>query len=204
MQVRHMHKPMVKLVAGQCTKFGHVIYFYILCTQRFDKFACFQPDYSSSMDTDDHRHIFLFSSGNEKKVTSVRATHIRRLFDILHVSLQHGDSHRARRAWAILARCKEVDWKEKWRMSLRLLDSGATLQSNSRKIEFLRTIMLQSPNQVSRHRITTYRVVHSRFHPSSFLARTHLIRACHPSHQCWKIQRRSRRARIVPAVISLS
>ncbi|EIW82065.1 hypothetical protein CONPUDRAFT_54664 [Coniophora puteana RWD-64-598 SS2] len=110
------------------------------------------------MDTDDHQHIFLFSPGNEKKVINVRATHIRRLFDILHVSLQRGDSHRARHAWAILARCKEVDWKEKWRMSLRLLDSGATLQSNSRKTEFLRTIMLQSPNQ--REHILSELVIH--------------------------------------------
>ena len=44
-----------------------------------------------------------------KEDSSVRAEHIRRLIDLLEISLQRNDSARAYRCWAILVRCYEVD-----------------------------------------------------------------------------------------------
>lgn len=39
---------------------------------------------------------------------SIRAEHIRRLLDVMHVCLERGDRVRAVRAWSILVRCHEV------------------------------------------------------------------------------------------------
>ncbi|KAH7930702.1 hypothetical protein BV22DRAFT_1101649 [Leucogyrophana mollusca] len=98
------------------------------------------------MNPDDH--CFLFSSFDDKKPLSTRKIHLRRLNDVLQLSLHRGDLPRARRAWSILARCKEVDWKAMWTTGVYLLVQNAnSTQTSPQKIEFLRTMMLQCPDQ---------------------------------------------------------
>ncbi|KAI0352984.1 hypothetical protein OH77DRAFT_1458850 [Trametes cingulata] len=95
---------------------------------------------------------FLFSSLGSAHPTTARKLHIRRLFDVLHLSLQRQDWHRAKRAWAILARCKEVQWKTLWRTSLLLLSEGDELDedqvsSDSERVGFLTIMMRQYPEE---------------------------------------------------------
>ncbi|WVR08603.1 hypothetical protein IAU60_005658 [Kwoniella sp. DSM 27419] len=52
---------------------------------------------------------------------SVRRRWIQNLVNALHACLLRGDSVRANRAWAILVRCREVDWRSKWHWGLLLL-----------------------------------------------------------------------------------
>ncbi|OJT12537.1 RNA polymerase I-specific transcription initiation factor rrn11 [Trametes pubescens] len=96
-------------------------------------------------------HSFLFSSLDSKQPNTARKVHIRRLFDVLHLCIQRHDWPRARRAWAILARCKEVDWTTMWRTSLLLLGEGdATTDSNETdgdKVGFLTVMMRQFPEE---------------------------------------------------------
>ncbi|KAL5527691.1 hypothetical protein ACEPAG_6492 [Sanghuangporus baumii] len=79
--------------------------------------------------------------------------HIRRLNDILHLSIERGDFSRARRAWAILARCKEFDWATMWRTGLLLLPdeplSGQHqhLQVSGGSAEFLKKFMRYYPDE---------------------------------------------------------
>ena len=94
-------------------------------------------------------HTLLFSPPEDILPLTSRRVHLRRLYDILHLSIQRGDLHRARRAWAILVRCKEIDWRTSWMLALGLLDySGHTTKSNQTKIDYLRTTMLHSPEDV--------------------------------------------------------
>lgn len=94
-------------------------------------------------------HTFLFSPPEDISPLTSRRVHLRRLYDVLHLSIQRGDLHRARRAWAILARCKEIDWKASWVLAVGLLDrSGLSTESNQTKIDYLRTMMLHSPENV--------------------------------------------------------
>ncbi|EGO27767.1 hypothetical protein SERLADRAFT_435521 [Serpula lacrymans var. lacrymans S7.9] len=95
----------------------------------------------------DHQ-LFLFTSLGDKKPSTTRKVHIRRLYDILQLSLQRKDLPRAKRAWAILSRCKEVEWKSMWSTSLYLLsDHVDKIESSPPKIDFLRTMMLQYPDE---------------------------------------------------------
>lgn len=95
-------------------------------------------------------HTFLFSPPEDISPLTARRVHLRRLYDVLHLSIQRGDLHRARRAWAILARCKEIDWRTSWMLATRLLDrSGSRTESNQTKIDYLRTMMLHFPEDVS-------------------------------------------------------
>ncbi|KIJ70146.1 hypothetical protein HYDPIDRAFT_77876 [Hydnomerulius pinastri MD-312] len=89
-------------------------------------------------------HTFLFSPPEDRPPFTSRRVHLRRLYDVLQLSLQRGDTQRARRAWAILARCKEVSWKTSWTLSIGLLDHyGDRTESNPTKVDYLRTMMLQ-------------------------------------------------------------
>ena len=93
---------------------------------------------------------FLFASLGDKKPTTARRVHIRRLYDLLQLCLQRHDLPRARRAWAILARCKEVDWKTMWTTGVHLLgDDTHSPETSTPRLEFLRTVMLQYPEDVS-------------------------------------------------------
>jgi hypothetical protein len=55
--------------------------------------------------------------------SNLRRAHLRRLLDIFHLSLLRGDVARARRAWSIAGRCREVWWYE---------DGGALLRNEER------------------------------------------------------------------------
>ncbi|KAI0650588.1 hypothetical protein C8Q79DRAFT_900998 [Trametes meyenii] len=96
-------------------------------------------------------HTLIFNSLNSKQPNSSRKLHIRRLFDLLHLCIQRRDWPRARRAWAILARCKEVDWRTMWRTSLLLLgEHDARISSaghDSDKVGFLTVMMRQHPEE---------------------------------------------------------
>lgn len=53
---------------------------------------------------------------------STRKAHFRRLYDIYNIALQRNDLHQARRAYAILVRCKEFDWAANWRSGLEMVN----------------------------------------------------------------------------------
>ena len=98
---------------------------------------------------DSSSHPFLFSFLEDKPRLTSRRVHLRRLYDVLHFSLQRHDMMRARRAWAILARCNEVNWKTLWTLSIGLLNHRAdTTGSSPVKIDYLRSMMLQHPEEV--------------------------------------------------------
>lgn len=93
-------------------------------------------------------HQFLFSLLEDKPRLTSRRIHIRRLYDILHLSLQQHDLVRAQRAWAILARCNEVHWKNLWTLSVGLLDRHVgDVDSVPTKIDYLKAMMLQHPDE---------------------------------------------------------
>jgi RNA polymerase I-specific transcription initiation factor RRN11 len=95
---------------------------------------------------------FLFASSDGKVPSTARKVHIRRLCDILHLSIQRGDLPRARRAFGLLARCEEIEWIAIWKLGLLLLahDSapGGDAPGTAKHIDFLRVMMLQYPEQV--------------------------------------------------------
>jgi hypothetical protein len=68
------------------------------------------------------RGSFVFAPRGSQAVHTVARVHLRRLWDVLHVSIARGDAPRARRAWAILARCAEADWQALWRTALHVAD----------------------------------------------------------------------------------
>lgn len=96
-------------------------------------------------------HSFLFASLDSRQPSSARKVHIKRLYDILQLCIQKGDFVRARRAWAILARCKEIQWMTLWTTGLLLVgEKTDSLERISTKtIEYLRTMMLQNADEVS-------------------------------------------------------
>ncbi|KAI0251353.1 hypothetical protein BJV78DRAFT_1275436 [Lactifluus subvellereus] len=97
-----------------------------------------------------HSSSFLFASPDGKVPSTARKVHIRRLRDILHLSIQRGDLPLARRAFGLLARCEEIEWMDIWKVGLLLLahDSvpGGALGAG-KHIDFLRVMMLQHPEQ---------------------------------------------------------
>ncbi|KAI0720269.1 hypothetical protein C8T65DRAFT_568049 [Cerioporus squamosus] len=96
-------------------------------------------------------YSFLFTSLSGKQPTTARKTHIRRLYDILQLCIQRHEWVRAKRAWAILARCREVDWKIMWRTSVLLLGEGDhdtdDAQANGDRVRFLSVMMRQHPDE---------------------------------------------------------
>ncbi|KAF8631621.1 hypothetical protein AX15_002363 [Amanita polypyramis BW_CC] len=94
------------------------------------------------MSSDDH--TFLFASLQSKRPFTARKVHIRRLYDLLQLCIHRQDFVRARRAWAILARCKEVQWRTLWTTSLLLVGTGLHgVDSGEEKVHYLRALMLQ-------------------------------------------------------------
>ncbi|ODO10491.1 hypothetical protein I350_01086 [Cryptococcus amylolentus CBS 6273] len=57
---------------------------------------------------------------------SLRHAYIQSLAYCLQACLLRGDRERARRAWAILIRCREVNWRTKWEWGLLFLSSQDT------------------------------------------------------------------------------
>ncbi|KAI0065941.1 hypothetical protein BV25DRAFT_1868628 [Artomyces pyxidatus] len=94
-------------------------------------------------------HRFLFSSLDGKPANTARKVHIKRLYDVLQLCIQRNDLPRARRAFAILSRCREIEWKNLWKTGLLLLgNSEAGWRSNDpRRLEYLRIMMLQHPEE---------------------------------------------------------
>lgn len=101
--------------------------------------VCLRP-----MSARDDHHDFIFVSLQSKRPLTARKVHIRRLYDLLQLCIQRQDIHRARRAWATLARCKEIQWKSLWITSLFLVGGGLHPTDNDEaKIDYIRSLMLQ-------------------------------------------------------------
>ena len=95
-------------------------------------------------------HTFLFSSLDSKQPSTARKVHIRRLYDILQLSIQRHQFQRAKRVWAILVHCKEIDWKGLWNVGLHILSEDTTDAGGEHvAVEYLRSMMLQCPDNVS-------------------------------------------------------
>jgi len=113
-----------------------------------------QPEWSG---LDKHYSPFLFASPDGKRPSTARKVHIRRLRDILHLSIQRGDLLLARRAFGLLARCEEIEWVKFWKFGLILVLAGhhappgdIPVTARARHIEFLQAMMLQHPEEVRR------------------------------------------------------
>jgi len=95
---------------------------------------------------------FLFASPDGKAPSTARKVHLRRLRDILHLSIQRGDLLLARRTFGLLARCSEIEWMVIWKIGLVILatDSppGSILGTTTKHTEFIRVMMLQHPEEV--------------------------------------------------------
>ncbi|KAJ7639022.1 hypothetical protein FB45DRAFT_741229 [Roridomyces roridus] len=91
---------------------------------------------------------FIFAPSDAKIPRTARKIHIRRLYDVMNVSIQRNDLERATRAWCILARCKEINWTAMWSTSVHLLANHLEeRQRAEQKIAFLRVMMLQSSSE---------------------------------------------------------
>jgi len=95
-------------------------------------------------------HHFLFASLGSKPPPDARKVHVKRLYDILHLSIQRSDFARAKRAWAILIRCKEFRWEEHWTTGLHILNEGKTITENiPQRTQYLRIMILRDVDKVS-------------------------------------------------------
>ncbi|KAF8484817.1 hypothetical protein DFH94DRAFT_689197 [Russula ochroleuca] len=115
------------------------------------------------MRSDKQATPFLFASPDRRAAapssSSARRVHLRRLCDILHLSIQRGDLPLARNAFGLLARCEDVEWPDIWKFGLVLLatadgdappsgDADADVVVGTPKhIEFLQVMMLRYPEQ---------------------------------------------------------
>lgn len=91
---------------------------------------------------------YLFDSLDSKVPNSSRKVYIRRVVDILQMSIHRHDWPRAKRAWSILVRCPDFEWKGMWRTGLLILQY-ADSSTELRCLDYLRMMMLQSPENVS-------------------------------------------------------
>src|ERR1700722_119049 len=89
----------------------------------------------------------LFELLWNKHSRTARKVHIRRLYDVLRLCIERNDLPRARKAWDILIRCKEFDWKVMWQTAVHLLGSHSD-DNRPEEHEFLRVVMLQCPSEV--------------------------------------------------------
>ncbi|CAE6425126.1 unnamed protein product [Rhizoctonia solani] len=81
--------------------------------------------------------------------TSSRKQHIRFTYDLLHVCLQRGDLIRARRAWAVLVKCPEIDWRTLWAVGLALIPGRVGNESSRatrEHVNYLKRVKLQIPH----------------------------------------------------------
>ncbi|CAE6469849.1 unnamed protein product [Rhizoctonia solani] len=81
--------------------------------------------------------------------TSSRKQHIRFTYDLLHVCLQRGDLARARRAWVILVKCPEIDWRTLWAVGLALIpgrEDGEGRRATREHVNYLKRVRLQLPH----------------------------------------------------------
>ncbi|KAF8505718.1 hypothetical protein F5888DRAFT_463518 [Russula emetica] len=105
---------------------------------------------------------FLFASpdGREgaRSSSSARKVHLRRLYDIFHLSIQRGDLLLAQSSFALLSRCEDIEWAAIWKFGLIILAATAAtadqppsynddILGTPKHIEFLRVMMLRHPEQ---------------------------------------------------------
>ncbi len=91
----------------------------------------------------------LFSSPAHTldRPSSARKVHLRRLYDVLQLCIHRNDLPRARRAWGILVRCKEINWTSLWSIAAHLVEEKS-YEDEENKIELLRDMMLHYPDEV--------------------------------------------------------
>ena len=122
-------------------------------------------------------HTFLFASLGSKQPLTTRKVHIRRLYDIFQLSIQRHDVQRAKRAWSILSRCKEINLLALWRTGLHILGEAHTDEDGMRvTVDYLRSMMLQYPDDVRSVGQCIYFCIYS------FVARSHPERTCFPTY----------------------
>jgi len=100
---------------------------------------------------------------------SSRKHHLRRLNDIVHLCLQRGDLVRAKAAFSVLARCREVEWTDMWRTAIAvvgdgtIIPGGASMPSRSlpghTRLELLKAVVAENKKAV-RHDLTPARGSH--------------------------------------------
>ncbi|KAJ4491991.1 hypothetical protein C8J55DRAFT_533952 [Lentinula edodes] len=92
---------------------------------------------------------FLFSApaSNLNVPLTARKVHIRRLYEVLQLSIHRNDLPRARRAWSILVRCKEINWTTMWNTAIHLVEENSYGDDSAKRIELLRDMMLHYPDQ---------------------------------------------------------
>jgi hypothetical protein len=100
---------------------------------------------------------FLFASPDGRSPSSARRVHLRRLYDILHLSIQRGDLLLAQKSFALLSRCEDVEWAAIWKFGLIILAAAdhpdqppgyVNSLGTPKHIEFLRVMMLRHPEEV--------------------------------------------------------
>ncbi|KAI9466960.1 hypothetical protein BJY52DRAFT_1235513 [Lactarius psammicola] len=103
------------------------------------------------MNLHDYCSTFLFNSFDWKAPSTARKVHIRRVLDILHLSIQRRDLPRARKAFGLLSRCEEIEWTVIWKLALLLLadelPTPGGAPRTAKQINFLRVMMLQHPEE---------------------------------------------------------
>ena len=119
---------------------------------------------------------FLFASPDRRpSSSSARRVHLRRLYDILHLSIQRGDLLLAQSSFALLSRCDDVQWSAIWKFALIILaaadhdhdhDDGQPSASlgTPKHIEFLRLMMLRHPEEVRTSTFSTAPPSHHLFY----------------------------------------
>jgi hypothetical protein len=102
---------------------------------------------------------FLFASPDGRSSSSARRVHLRRLYDILQLSIQRGDLLLAQRSFALLSRCEDIEWAAIWKFGLIILAAAdhpdqrpgyvnVNMLGTPKHIEFLRVMMLRHPEEV--------------------------------------------------------
>ena len=109
----------------------------------------------------DRNHHFLFTLLSLRGTDSARKVTIRRVYDVCMHSLCLGDVERARKAFGILLRCKEFDWKASWSLAIYMLNAHGPERDDAfflSQVERLRSLMLRDPTQVSCSSLPNVRV----------------------------------------------
>ncbi|KAF8313668.1 hypothetical protein DL93DRAFT_2027398, partial [Clavulina sp. PMI_390] len=79
-----------------------------------------------------------------------RKFHIRRLNDIVHLCIQRGDFLRAKAAFSVLARCREIYWVDIWKLGLAILAEESETHelhagpssSSKKRVEAMKELLL--------------------------------------------------------------
>ncbi|TXT03875.1 hypothetical protein VHUM_04298 [Vanrija humicola] len=67
------------------------------------------------------KYKFTPEPNDPDRPRTVRGAYIYNLVDCIYACILRGELDRARRAWGILVRCPDVNWKERWRWGLYLM-----------------------------------------------------------------------------------